>query len=291
MVLDVLYALGGVARRRTLLAYVSRADLDRAVAAGDVIRKSRGTYAVPEADAAMEAAVRLGGLVSHTSAALLHGWAVKSVPQLPHVTVSRGRRLPREARELAVVHRAELTARDGWVATKETTLEQCLRQLPFDEALSVADSALRAGFGTQLLAHIADTAKGPGARQARRIAAAATLLAANPFESTLRAIALDVPGLSVRPQVTLPGLGRPDLVDERLRLILEADSFTWHGNRAALAADCRRYNRFVVEGWTVLRFSYEDVMGRPDDVRRVLVAAVALAELLSKRAPGRDSAA
>jgi very-short-patch-repair endonuclease len=290
MALDVLRALGGVARRHTLLAYVARTELDRAVAAGDVVRLGRGVYAVPEADTALSAAVRLGGLVSHASAALRHGWAVKTVPRLPHVTVSRGRRLPRDARTMAVVHRAELPAREGWLTTKETTLEQCLRRLPFDEALSVADSALRAGLGTQL-ARIADTAQGPGTRQLHRVAASATPLAANPFESTLRAIALDVPGLSVRPQVTLPGLGRPDLVDERLRLILEADSFTWHGNRAALAADCRRYNRFVVEGWTVLRFSYEDVMGQPEEVRRVLRAAVALAEVLNERGPGRRAAA
>ena len=50
--------------------------------------------------------------------------------------------------------------------------------------------------------------------------------------------------------------------------------------RAALASDARRYNMLVVNGWTVLRFSYEDVMFHPDEVRRVLVAAVALAELL-----------
>ncbi|HLU42657.1 MAG TPA: DUF559 domain-containing protein [Microthrixaceae bacterium] len=191
--------------------------------------------------------------------------------------------VPRDARSVAVVHRADLSASEGLLTTKETTLEQCLRHTPFDEALSVADSALRAGTGRQQLAHIAETARGPGSRQARRVAAVATPLAANPFEPTLRAIALEVPGLSVRPQVTLPGLGRPDLVDERLRLILEADSSTWHGHRAALASDCRRYNRFVVEGWTVLRFSYEDVMGRAEEVRRVLIAAVALAEVLNQR--------
>src|SRR5690606_21674525 len=115
------------------------------------------------------------------------------------------------------------------------------------------------------------------------LSASEGLLAANPFEPTLRAIALEVPGLSVRPQVTLPGLGRPDLVDDRLRLILEADSFTWHGHRAALASDCRRYNRFVIEGWTVLRFGYEDVMGRAEEVRRVLIAAVSLTEVLNQR--------
>jgi very-short-patch-repair endonuclease len=58
--------------------------------------------------------------------------------------------------------------------------------------------------------------------------------------------------------------------------VIEADSFEWHGKRSALASDCRRYNRFVVRGWLVLRFSWEDVMFHPDQVRDVLVAAVEL---------------
>ena len=59
-------------------------------------------------------------------------------------------------------------------------------------------------------------------------------------------------------------LGRPDLVDEHLRIVVEADSFEWHGERAALRADARRYNAFVVNGWLVLRFCWEDVMFHPD---------------------------
>ena len=55
--------------------------------------------------------------------------------------------------------------------------------------------------------------------------------------------AIDVPGLDVRPQVPLfaPAefLGRPDLVDEDLRIVLEADPFEWHGDRAALRHDAR----------------------------------------------------
>ncbi len=58
-------------------------------------------------------------------------------------------------------------------------------------------------------------------------------------------------------------LGRPDLVDERLGIILEADSFAWHGSRAALRRDAKRYDEFVVRGWLVLRFAWEDVMSRP----------------------------
>jgi very-short-patch-repair endonuclease len=106
----------------------------------------------------------------------------------------------------------------------------------------------------------------------------ATAEAANPFESALRGIAVDVDGLNVRPQVSIYDphfLGRPDLVDERLGIILEADSFEWHGSRAALQRDARRYDVFVVRGWLVLRFAWEDVMFDQTWVRSILEAAVA----------------
>ncbi len=120
---------------------------------------------------------------------------------------------------------------------------------------------------------------GPGRPQAERVAKLATSDAANPFESVLRAIAADVAGLRVRAQALITSTTpwcRPDLVDEGLRLVLEADSFEWHGDRRALARDARRYNLLIADGWLVLRFSWEDVMLDPDYVRGVLVAVVAL---------------
>jgi very-short-patch-repair endonuclease len=256
---DLLRDLGGVARRSTLLRVVSRADIDRAVEAAQIVRDVRGLYALPDADMARRIAARLGGVLCLTSAALHHGWAVKTVPDRPHVLVSRGRKLSPSERRLAHVHIGEATpslVRDG-VTAPEPTLVQCLRRLPYDEALAIADSALRAGGR----AH-------------------------NPFESALRAIAHEVPGLRGVPQVVITDgdgfVARPDLVDERLWLVIEADSFEWHGKRSALASDARRYNSLVVRGWIVLRFSYEDVMFHPEDVRRTLIAAVALAEMLSE---------
>ena len=47
----------------------------------------------------------------------------------------------------------------------------------------------------------------------------------------------------------------------------------------------------VVAGWIVLRFSYEDVMFQAADVRQVLVAAVALAEVLGEVGRGKRRAA
>ena len=230
-VVDLLLELGGVARRSALLRVVTRPDLERSLGAGEIVRDARGLYALPDVDTAVRVAARLGGVLSLTSAALHHGWAVKTVPDRPHVTVSRGRKV---VGRLAHVHWAELTPGqvDGWATSVEVTLENCLRRLPFDEALAVADSALREGVGAAALERIADSARGPGSPQIRRVVAEASPLAANPFESALRAIALDVPGLVMRPQVTITDgdfAVRPDLVDVRLRIVGEADSFGWHG--------------------------------------------------------------
>ncbi|MEO6143544.1 MAG: DUF559 domain-containing protein [Dermatophilaceae bacterium] len=65
---------------------------------------------------------------------------------------------------------------------------------------------------------------------------------------------------------------RPDLVDEELRIVVEADSFEHHGLRRALAIDCARYDNLVSDGWTVLRFAWEQVMYQPDWVLHCLNA-------------------
>ena len=77
---------------------------------------------------------------------------------------------------------------------------------------------------------------------------------------------------------------RADLVDRRLGMVLEADSFEWHGDRRALRRDSRRYDLLVANGWTVLRFSWEDVMHDQDFVRAVLEATVVRTERARARA-------
>jgi very-short-patch-repair endonuclease len=209
--------------------------------------------------------------------------------------VSRGRRVDRADRSCHL-HFAEL--RDDEVEDRatnvETTLAHCLRRLPFDEALAIADSAMRAGISRSTLRRVSERAGGPGSAQMRRVAELASPDAANPFESVLRSIASGVPGLDVQPQVSIREpeiVARPDVVDVRLRIVLEADSFEWHGGRSQLSADARRYNLLVVNGWWVLRFSYEHVMLQPDYVRQVLVSMVALAERMKDQGRSATSAA
>lgn len=286
---------GGLADRASLVALTGRAALDSAVRGGEVVRVGHGRYALAVADAAVRAAHALTGVVSHRSAALHWGWELKTVPERPDVTVPRGRKVPVSRRDGVTLHRADLAPGEtiGPFTSPRRTLVDCLRSLPFDEALAVADSALRRGsLDEAKLMEVAASVQGPGAATARRVAREASGRAANPFESALRAISLDVPGLRLAPQVTITALDfevTPDLVDVARRVAVEADSFAWHGDRAALRTDTRRYNNLVTRGWLVLRFSWEDVMHDPVYVRCTLERLAALVNGLPEEGQRRRS--
>ena len=184
------------------------------------------------------AALAIGGVVSGLSAARVWGWSLKHEPTKIEVTVPRNS--SRKARPGVVVRRRDLpggAGSTGAITSRAQTVVDCARDLPFDEALCVAD---------------------------RR--------AANAFESVTRAIVLPVEGLSVEPQGDL-GFSEAgaeqygDLVDARLKLLIECESWAYHSGEEPFRRDVRRYTDLVARGWTVLRFVWEDVMQRPDYVR------------------------
>jgi very-short-patch-repair endonuclease len=272
---EALERLGGVARTETLLRLTSRARLRIALRRGLVVRDSRGAYSLPGVDEALRAAGRLSGVLVEDSAAQYHGWELKHRPAVPCVAVPRNRKVDAGRRSGVLVRYVDLDPADvGAVATGPgATVMDCAARRPFDEALTVADSALR---------HLDVTRGGllrrahamPDRYRARclRVAQYADARAANPFESILRAIAIDVPGLHVEPQVWVDDIGRPDLLDSSRHLVIEAESFEFHGQRRALKRDCERYNAFALAGWLVVRFSWEHVMFQPGYVREVLTA-------------------
>jgi very-short-patch-repair endonuclease len=270
--------LGGFASLHDLLALTSRAQLRSAVRHGLVERHARGRYALPGADEAIGIALSLAGVLDEDSAARFHGWETKHPPSTPCVAVPRKRSGIGASRITGVRLRyRDIPPHDvsGAATTPGETVLRCAARLPFDEALAVADSALRHGDVSRR--GLLDRAELMPARyRARclRVVQRSDGRAANPFESVLRAIALDVPGLSVEPQVWIDPVGQPDLLDAERRVVIEADSYQYHGHRAALRRDCERYNAFVVLGYEVLRFSYEHVYYQPDYVRAVLRAAV-----------------
>lgn len=278
---EVIRRSGGLATRAELIRATSRAEVDAALRSGAVVVLSHGRYARPDVDAASTTAYRVNGRLALTSAALHHGWEVKAQPDRPHVVFPRNRNVPRAWREQVVLHRADLGPDDvtGIATSRELTLLQCLRSLPDDEALTIADSALRHGEDVTLRRVVAQV-RGAGSAKVRRIGRAADARAANPFESVTRAICLQVPGLDVTPQVVLSAdhyWACPDLVDRERRLVIECESYEWHGDRKGFLKDVRRYTLLSADGWTVLRFTWDDVMFRPTWVREVICRTIGVA--------------
>jgi very-short-patch-repair endonuclease len=264
---------GGCATWGQLVACCSGHAIKKAVERGDILRTGRGRYALPLVETHLREAHRLGAVLSTLSAAAVYRWPVKTPPQQPWVTVRRKRHLsPTRRRGVHVAWRdlppEEIV--DGVTSPLRTVLD-CAMFLPFDEALAVADSALRSGkVRPHDLVDAARAVRGIGAPQARAVASSADARAANPFESVLRAICLDIPGLDLRPQFQVTGDGiwtMVDLADERLRLVIEAEGYEFHGTRRGLVKDCRRYTEITVLGWSILRFTWEDVKLSPAWVR------------------------
>jgi very-short-patch-repair endonuclease len=278
-VVEALAWAGGVASSAELEHLTSRRQVRTALGRGKVVRLGRGRYGLPDADEAASAAALLSGVVSHLSAAQLNGWEIKRRPFRPTVTVPRGRKVEAWRRTGVDLRWRQLDEEDVWRSRTRAarTVIDCARDLPFDEALTVADSALRHGNVTRNeLRRRAEAVARSGRLACLRVAEHASGKAANPFESVLRAISLGVSGLDLEPQVVIDEdgfRGRPDLVDLERRLVVEADSFEFHGRRAALRRDCERYNALSLRGWLLLRFSWEHVMHDPDYVRECLEIA------------------
>ncbi|SFC30352.1 hypothetical protein SAMN04487968_105101 [Nocardioides terrae] len=231
-------------------------------------------------NAAHEAAIASGGVVCRGSAALAHGWEVLRIPGRPQVTVPKGRRKERLDPRLVEYRKLNLPEHqvDEVVTVEWRTLSDCLRYYPASEGLCIADSALLHGFAHDRLVELAKAARGPNAFKVKLVAAAVDERAANVFESATRAIALSVAGLDATPQVSIyqdgAFLGRPDLVDRQLGLIIEADSAKEHATVEGINRDAARYDTFVIHGWVVLRFTWRQAVHRPHWARSVLIAAV-----------------
>jgi very-short-patch-repair endonuclease len=285
---------GGWATTRQLLAWTTARELAAAVAAGRVVRLTRGVYALSSLRPEFAAAAGLGGVVSHASAARVIGIALVRPPEAIHVTVPHGS--ARRQRPPGVVVHQVRTWFDGDVELGTTsalrTVLDCATTMPFPEALAVADSALKLLWvPKEELVEAARARPGAGGQRRLRVAEAADRRADNPFESVLRA-ALIAAGLTTfEPQGEIwlgRRLLRPDLVDRAARIAIEADSFAFHGSAEDLERDCERYDTLTAAGWTVLRFAYRQVMRRPDWV--VATVRATRERVLDGRSPRRRSA-
>jgi hypothetical protein len=258
----------------------------------DITRLSRDTY-VSTVDAAVLRtrlpAVLLtapdGSVVSHHTAAAM--WKVQipfhTKSDVVHLTVPPGSKA--RNRSDRRIHRGALPLDDverRWgfrVTSPERTWRDLAAVLEPAALLAVTDQLL------DVLCRPADLERalarrptGSGAARARRALDVADPKADSPMESVLRwllhAAGLPRPVLQHR-AVDERGrqIGFGDLAWPDRKVLIEFDG-DHHRERTVFVDDLRRQNRLVLEGWTVLRFSSADVLGRPDEV----VAAVRRAQ-------------
>ncbi|NYJ08041.1 DUF559 domain-containing protein [Petropleomorpha daqingensis] len=254
----------------------------------DITRLSRDTY-VSAADAG-ELRNRLpailmtappGAVISHHTAAAMWKVAIPLQPEsdVVHLIVPPGSRV--RNRSDRRFHRTELASDDverRWgfvVTTPERTWRDLAAVLEPAALLAVTDQLLDVLCRpAHLEAALARRPTGPGAARARRALAVADPKVDSPMESVLRWL-LHEAGLP-RPVLQHRAMdergrqiGFGDLAWPDRKVLIEFDG-DHHRERKTFVDDLRRQNRLVLEGWTVLRFSSADVLGRPEEV----VAAV-----------------
>ena len=257
---------------------------DRQLRHPAVTRLSRDTY-LPRALAgdrsARLAAVLLtappGAVLSHTTAADLWGIAVPlqaAGATRVHLTVPTDSRA--ESRRDRSVSRtplpeADVTRRGGMpVTTPSRTWRDLAAVLPPAALLAVTDQVLgRWCSHSDLERQLADRPRGRGCARARAVLPVSDARAGSPMESVLRWLVLEagLPAPDLQHVVTDAAgfVGRVDMAWPEQRVLVEFDGDV-HRERDVFVGDLRRQNRLVAAGWTVLRFSSADVLGRPDDV-------------------------
>jgi very-short-patch-repair endonuclease len=266
----ILRQRGGCSRRAVLLDEgVSERGLARAAAAGHVRRVSRGVYALPEADAAIVAAVRCGGLLTCSSRAAALGLAVLTPARRIHLAT---RNNPVGPTSSVILHRSRVRQHPGPlpIASAVDCAAQALRCLSALAALVIVDSSLATGRVTE--AEIRERLGTKKTAAARMVLTLADGSSESPLESIARVL-LRVRGLNVQTQVHVKGVGRVDLLVEGA-LVVELDGFEHHSDRADYRNDRRRANALTCLGLRLIRFTYEDVVHRPSWVVACVLEAL-----------------
>lgn len=257
----------------------------------DVVRTSRDTY-LPQLAGELERvrAVLLGApadaVVSHLTAARLWGFEVPLVreDERVHLTVRPELRL-RHRRDRRIhyssVPAPETRRRHGLLVTSASrTWIDLAALVPPAALLAVTDQLLGQGFpADELPAILRRSAGRRGVVVARRVVARADALAGSPMESVLRWSVLEagLPRPVLQHVVRAGGrfLGQVDMAWPDLRVLVEFDGNV-HRDRRVFVDDVRRQNGLVLAGWTVLRFTSADVLGRPELVLAAIRAALGL---------------
>jgi very-short-patch-repair endonuclease len=265
-------------------AGLSPGGIQRAVAAGGIVRLRRGVYTTDRVLAetaedkwarhALEVKAALSvtsgtAVAAGASAAALHridmlgGPPARPLLVRPVEISAKGKHSGTTAVRVARLPDWQLTRVDGWPATGVArTLVDIARRQGERCAVVAGDAALRLGLDPVDLDRVlAECSRSPGIRAAREMLALCDARAESPLESMTRLVLLR--GGVPRPDLqTKLGEFRVDFCWPDLRLILEADGMLKYVQGADLFREKQREDWLRARGYKVLRTNWAEVFGR-----------------------------
>jgi very-short-patch-repair endonuclease len=198
---------------------------------------------------------KLGGLPRWTPA------------EVPHLALPSGQSYhPRAGMQVhSGLRPQEHTTRAGFpVTTLAATVDDMALVLCLDDLICLVDSALHVGWRPV-------TSSKPGQRKLRAALLLADGRSESTFESLLRLLLVraglgpeDLQHAFWRPKER--EYGRIDIAWPSIKLAVEADGREYHDRPDALYGDRRRGNVLELADWTVLRFTWVDLLHHPEEI-------------------------
>lgn len=275
-------ALGLFTRTDAIVAGRTGDVLARQVRTGAIRRLQRAVYqdagfpltSRARARAAMLASATGNVAVSSITAARLWGWSpVEEGPEFLTVPHSCGHRVRRSSPRLHWIRRDLTSAERGEiegipVTAPARTLADVLLGATDADAMWIVDQAVRT------TPWVADAVRplltGRRAALGEHRLAACESRSESPLETIarvlLRSRGFDVVAQFLVRDVLGEPVARADLALPEPMLVIELDGAAPHQEPSALFRDRRRQNSLTALGWTVLRFTWHDVVHRPDQV-------------------------
>jgi len=279
---------------------VTRADLDTSevswkwlrgrLATGEWKRVHRGVFRLgcnqpsrEEREAAALVAAGEGAVLSHSSAARRLGLDVRRDESV-HITIHASRKAT--VRGAKVWRSRNIGSRD--IGNRGPLRLTNLPRTLIDLAAILDDGELRAAFDSALRQDTANAAwisrvlnrHGPGGRGVGRLRALVDEYRRGDEvpDSALESLGVELaratgrkPELHWNVREGARHVAEVDLAWPKLRVCVEFDGWKQHGTRAAFVRDRARDRALVKQGWTVLRYPWDDVVRDPDAVLEDLV--------------------
>lgn len=261
---------GGIVHRQQILdAGVPASRLRTAITRGEVDRVRRYWVASTNAPAALVQAARSSARLACVSAAAFRGWWIPpGVGDSLHVTVKADGRPPGEG---VVAHWSSPLVPlppHQLVESMLDSLEHVASCLSFEQALVVWESALRRErLHPEVIANV--HWRSP---VARRLASVSRGESDSGLE-TIFVVRLSPWGVAIRQQVLIAGHHVDVLIGDRL--VVQLDGFAFHSTPKDRQRDLDHDRELIARGYTVLRFTYRDVVADWPAVERVIATALA----------------